>query len=296
MVSGWSAHCSRRGDPTSCVNDNLVDLPASQTSERVANPAQAEDYAWTDLTYLLHRHHVSWAYYVAQGTQPDCVTGARRCAPTALFAGTPSIWNPLPAFDTVRQNHQVGNVRSISHFYRAARDGGLPAVSWVMPNDKVSEHGPQPIDAGQAYVTGIVNAIMRGPDWSSTAIFVTWDDWGGRYDHVRPPRVDLNGYGLRVPGLLISPYARAGFIDHQTLSFDAYNKFIEDDFLGGQRIDPKTDGRPDPRPDVRENSPRLGDLAAEFDFNQLPRRPLLLNPHPLPASAPAPAPLHPYGP
>ena len=78
---------------------------------------------------------------------------------------------------------------------------------------------------------------MRGPDWKSTAIFVAWDDWGGFYDHVAPPSVDENGYGLRVPGLVISPYARKGYIDHQTLSFDAYVKFIEDDFLGGQRLD-----------------------------------------------------------
>jgi phospholipase C len=92
--------------------------------------------------------------------------------------------------------------------------------------------------------------------------------------------VDENGYGLRVPGLVISPYARRGFIDHQTLSFDAYVKFIEDDFLNGQRIDPKTDGRPDPRPDVREDASQLGDLTNDFDFTQHPRRPLILPEHP----------------
>ena len=69
------------------------------------------------------------------------------------------------------------------------------------------------------------------------------------------PKVDVNGYGLRVPGLVISPYAKRGYVDHQTLSFDAYVKFIEDRFLGGQRLDPATDGRPDPRPTVRENLP-----------------------------------------
>ena len=74
---------------------------------------------------------------------------------------------------------------------------------------------------------------MSGPDWDSTAIFVAWDDWGGFYDHVQPPNVDANGYGIRVPGLVISPYAKQGYVDHQTLSFDAYLKFIEDDFLGG---------------------------------------------------------------
>ncbi len=117
---------------------------------------------------------------------------------------------------------------------------------------------------------------MQGPDWNSTAIFLSWDDWGGFYDHVAPPNVDENGYGLRVPGIVISPYAKRGYIDHQTLSHDAYVKFIEDDFLGGQRLDPKTDGRPDPRPTVRENATQLGNVANDFDFSQTPRVPMVL--------------------
>jgi phospholipase C len=121
---------------------------------------------------------------------------------------------------------------------------------------------------------------MEGPDWDSTAIFVTWDDWGGFYDHVEPTAVDEMGYGIRVPGLMISPYAKEGYIDHQTLTFDAYLKLIEDRFLDGQRLDPKTDGRPDPRPTVREDVKKLGDLAKEFDFSQDPRKPLVLNPNP----------------
>ena len=92
--------------------------------------------------------------------------------------------------------------------------------------------------------------------------------------------IDGNGYGLRVPGIVISPYAKANFIDHQVLSHDAYTKFIEDDFLGGQRIDPATDGRPDPRPDVRENAPQLGNLVADFNFNRQPRKPLVLSTSP----------------
>jgi phospholipase C len=79
---------------------------------------------------------------------------------------------------------------------------------------------------------------------------------------------------------VISPYARAGYVDHQTLSFDAYDKFIEDDFLNGQRIDPQSDGRPDPRPDVRENLSILGDLVSDFSFNAPPRPKLLLPVHP----------------
>jgi phospholipase C len=143
-----------------------------------------------------------------------------------------------------------------------------------------SEHPAAAISTGVAYVTDLINRIMRGPDWPSTAIFLAWDDWGGFYDHVPPPHVDQSGYGLRVPALVISPYARKGYIDHQTLSFDAYLKFIEDDFMGGQRLDPRTSGRPDPRPDVREDARVLGDLINDFDFAQKPRPPLLLPTHP----------------
>jgi phospholipase C len=121
---------------------------------------------------------------------------------------------------------------------------------------------------------------MHSPEWNSTAIFLNWDDWGGFYDHVTPPTVDQNGYGLRVPAMVISPYGKHGYLDHQTLSFDAYDKFIEDDFLGGQRLDPHTDGRPDPRPDVRETAAILGDLVNDFDFTQPPRPPVVLPVHP----------------
>ena len=150
----------------------------------------------------------------------------------------------------------------------------------MIPSGVVSEHPTSSIKNGQAYVTSLINAIGRSRDWKSTAIFLAWDDWGGFYDNVRPPVVDLNGYGFRVPGLVISPYARRRYIDHQQLSFDAFSKFIEDDFLGGQRINPKTDGRPDPRPTVRESAPGLGDLRRDFNFRQAPRPALILATHP----------------
>jgi phospholipase C len=184
--------------------------------------------------------------------------------------------NPLPYFDTVKQDHQLDQIQDVGNFYAAAKQGKLPAVSWVIPSLAFSEHPPKSLRLGQSYVASLVNTIMTGPEWDSTAIFITWDEWGGFYDHVVPPKVDDAGYGIRVPGLVISPYAKKHFIDHQTLSFDAYVKFIEDDFLSSQRLDPQTDGRPDPRPTVRENVPILGDLRKDFDFSQPPRRPFLV--------------------
>ena len=278
MVSGWSAKCSVAGNPMSCRS--AVQAPGSPPGDPQNTTGATPDYAWTDLTYLLHKAHVSWRYYVAKGSQPDCADNAMFCAPVPQKAATPGIWNPLPYFDTVRQDGQLQNVAPLQSFFRAARTGTLPAVSWITPAQAVSEHPPALITRGQAYVTSLVDAVMRSKDWSSTAIFLSWDDWGGFYDHVAPPCVDAQGYGLRVPGLVISPYARRGFVDHQVLSHDADLKFIEDDFLGGARLDPRTDGRPDPRPDVRESAPILGNLARDFDFTQEPRPPLILPPHP----------------
>jgi phospholipase C len=278
MVSEWSARCRRRGDPLSCVN--ALENPLAPPHEKQNPTNRKPDYAWTDLTYLMHARHVPWRYYVFTGTQPDCREDEMICGSVPQNARTPGIWNPLPWFSTVQQDRQVRDVVSMRYFFRDARRGTLPAVSWLIPSDPVSDHPPSRLTAGQAYVTSVVNAVMRSPNWRSSAIFLAWDDWGGFYDHLVPPKVDGNGYGLRVPALVISPYARRGFVDHQVLSFDAYVKFIEDDFLGGQRLDPTTDGRPDRRPTVRENVAVLGDLAREFDFTQKPRRPLLLPLHP----------------
>jgi phospholipase C len=276
MVSAWSARCAPGGDAAGCVN--AIESPGAPPGSPQNPTGVIPDYAWTDLTYLLHRAGVSWRYYVAAGSEPDCADDAMTCKLVPQQAKTPGIWNPLPWFQTVHDDGQTGNVAPLRAFFAAARAGRLPAVSWVVPSQRVSEHTPALVSVGEAYVTQLVNAVMRSPNWSSTAIFVTWDDWGGFYDHVVPPHVDVNGYGLRVPGLVISPYARKGYIDHQVLSFDAYLKFIENDFLGGQRLNPRTDGRPDPRPTVRENVPVLGNLARDFDFSARPTPRLLLPP------------------
>jgi phospholipase C len=273
LTSEWSARCTVLGDPMSCISN--IEIPPLPSDIGPA-PHRPPDYAWTDLTWLLHRSNVSWAYYLKKGQEPDCETGEMFCLFKDQDPRTPGIWNPLPSFDTVRQDNQLGNIRPTSDLFAALRQDRLPAVSWVIPSGVVSEHPTSSIHRGQAYVTGVVNAIMRSHEWSSTAIFLTWDDWGGFYDHVPPPVIDGNGYGFRVPGIVISPYARRGLVDHQQLSFDAFAKFIEDDFLHGQRLDPRTDGRPDPRPSVREDAPGLGDLRRDFNFAQRPRAPLIL--------------------
>jgi phospholipase C len=274
LVSGWSAQCSDPYDPMSC-SSNL------ELAEEAGIMRRHEDvpiWAWTDITYLMNQQNVSWAYYVGDDT---CFFDP--CPSDATGPQTHMGSNPLPWFTTVRDDGQVGNVQGHAEYYEAASEGTLPAVSWVMPYHDVSEHPNTGalIWKGMRYVTKLINAAMNGPGWNQTAVFLTWDDWGGFYDHVQPPKVDVNGYGIRVPGLLISPWARAGLIDHQTLSFDAYLKLIEDLYLGGQRLDPATDGRPDSRPTVREDVAILGNLLKEFDFTQEPLPKLILDPNPL---------------
>jgi phospholipase C len=277
MVSAWSATCVV-DEPMSCVNQ--PGFPAGSVDEGgYWPPAPSGSYAWTDITYLLHRAGVSWKYYVMTGAEPDCEDDGAHCKPVPQSFITPSIWNPLPGFTTVRQDSELGNIQDTERFFDDLAKKQLPAVSWVIPSDYVSEHPPSLISVGQKYVTQLVNAVMESYAWDSTAIFLSWDDWGGFYDHVVPPSVDENGYGLRVPGLVISPWAKHGYIDHQVLSFDAYLKLIEDIFLRKQRLDPSTDGRPDPRPSVREIEPVLGNLLNDFDFTQQPNPPLLLSEH-----------------
>src|SRR5262249_13663739 len=179
LLCAGSAKC-RRHDPLTCRSELRDPGGVREHARRhhhttLQNPP---DYAWTDFTYLLFRAHVSWKYYVAEGTEPDCADDEAVCDPKPQSVGTPGIWNPLPRFDTVRADAQLANGQTRDHFYDDARHGTLPAVSWIVPNGELSEHPPALISAGQDYVTGLINTIMRGPAWSSTAIFLAWDDWG----------------------------------------------------------------------------------------------------------------------
>jgi phospholipase C len=288
LVSAWSATCNKAGDPMSCATD--MTAPGG-----VAGVPNAKQYAWTDITWLFKRGGVSWNYYVSPGTIPDCQDeAAAYCVPVEQKVGSQSIFNPLPEFSDVQSTGQLDKIQTADNFIDAAQAGTLPDISWVVPSNTNSDHPDALVSRGQSWVSTLVNAVMTGPDWDTSAIFVVWDDWGGFYDHSVPPtKSDLGipasaddpGYGIRVAAMVISPFAKQGFIDHQVYSFDAYLKFMEDVFLSGQRLDPLTDGRPDSRPDVRENFVP-GDLAdpvnGPFDFSQSPRAPYLLPVYPLP--------------
>jgi phospholipase C len=142
--------------------------------------------------------------------------------------------------------------------------GELAQVTWIIPDWTHSDHPGSGSLEGPDWVASIVNAIGQSQYWNSTAIFITWDDWGGWYDHVPPPTI-LNSYeyGLRVPIVVISPYAKAKYISHQVNDFGSILKFIENTFALTQPIDfansiPFADQY------------ALGDLSDFFNFSQTP--------------------------
>jgi phospholipase C len=267
LISGWSASCSDPADPMTCRSDK--DAPTLWTKyfidEGMTAPAP---YAWASITWLLDKGGVSWSYFVGPHT---CIDKPQCGLPFDDHTTVPA-QNPLPGFRTVRERSgSLNDVRFNDEYFAEANAGSLPSVSWVMPTRGQGEHPSDRIANGQEWVSRVVNAAMEGPDAGRTAVFLVWDDWGGFYDHVRPTKVDRNGYGVRVPGIMISPYASRDLnVDHQLLSFDAYLKLIEDRFLGGRRLDGENWGWPDPRPTTREDVPVLGDLSLAFDWSQDP--------------------------
>jgi phospholipase C len=226
-------------------------------------------YAWTDLTYLLDRAGVSWRYFVQAGSQPDCTDPAAMiCPPQWQSHQAPDFWNPLPGFTDVQHDGQLHDVTSPTNYFRMARRGSLPSVSWIVPNGRNSEHPPASIANGQAWVTKVIDAAMRSPDWKSTAIFLSWDDWGGFYDHVPPPGLNPQGLGVRVPGLVISPYAQSGMMDHQTLSTTATSSSSRttSSAVGGSTQ------RPTAGPTVGRSSPRTHPASATCSRTSTSRR------------------------
>src|ERR1022692_1968825 len=222
---------------------------------------QPQSYSFSEITQLLGSGKIDWRYYVNRGPTAGAADGG--VANVDADETTYSFWNPLPAFPAVKNDPtQFGRLTDATQFYTDAQTGKLPQVSWIIPNSGLSEHPPASIATGMNYVTGLVNAVMNSPEWNSTAIFIAWDDWGGFYDHVDPPKVDQYGLGIRVPGLVISPYARQGYVDHKTYSFESWLRLAEERF----GIIPMT---------ARANT--ANDMADAFDFTQQPRPPVLMN-------------------
>jgi phospholipase C len=169
----------------------------------------------------------------------------------------------------------------VSHFVKRTdifadiKNNSLPEVSWVIPKAAISEHPPAKISLGMAWVKSVVNAVMNSPYWNSTAIIITWDSYGGFFDHVRPPTIvgDNNNnsnssLGFRVPAIIISPYAKSssssgegGFIDHTQYSFESILKFIEWSFG---------------LPPLNNRDAHANNLLNAFDFNQKPLSPYIV--------------------
>ncbi len=155
-------------------------------------------------------------------------------------------------------------------------------MSWVVPTLGVSEHPPDSIALGQEWVTRLVNAVMEGPEeqWLRTAIFITWDDWGGFYDHVKPIKIDENGYGIRVPGIMISPFAQSWLYRPPDPVVRRVPQ-VHRGSLPGRSAARPVDGRlARLAADGQRERPELGDIAHEFDFTQVPAPPLILDPTP----------------
>jgi phospholipase C len=193
---------------------------------------------------------ISWKYY----------------APAAGQEGY--IWSALNAIAHIRNSPLwAERVRPTEEFAQDALHGELPAVSWVVADRPESEHPPDSVCKGENWTVEQLNAVMQGPDWNSTVVFLFWDDFGGFYDHVGPPFVDNVGFGPRVPLLVISPWAKPGYICRATMEFSSILKFIEK------------------RYDLESLTPRdtyANDMLDCFDFYQSPLSPLVLAVRPCP--------------
>jgi phospholipase C len=193
---------------------------------------------------VLQQHDISWKYY----------------APSAFQSGY--IWSSLDAIRHIRySNLWKTNVPADTAFIGDVRNGKLPAVSWLVTGAEQSEHPPYSMCAGENWTVDQINAVMKSRYWKTTLIVLTWDDFGGFYDHVAPPRLSYISLGPRVPTIIISPYARPRFVDRSQLDFTSILKLIEQNF----RLPPLTSL------DRRAHS-----LVSSLNLHQKPLSPLVL--------------------
>ena len=248
---------------------NHVYTVAAQSGGLIVNPGNLKQlkrvmddpdgFSFASMINLFSKSAISWKYYIE--TLPK-----RRGRVTGMNLRYPnpkkfSLWNPLVGFAAVRRNPSLmEHLVSQDEYYQDLKHGTLPEVSWLIPAFQDSEHPPEPVRQGMWYVTRLINALMQSRYWDNSVIFLTWDDYGGFYDHVDPPQVDAYGYGPRVPLLVISPFAKADYITHQMGDFTSMLKFIEERWGLGH---------------LTARDDRASDLRDAFDFNQKPNPPLI---------------------
>ncbi len=208
----------------------LIDFPSQQpwgcdapagtttaliTTKKVYLPTPAGPFpclGYKTLRDLLDAKGVSWKYYV-----PPIGSG---------FDG--NIWNAFDAIHAVRYGSEwKTNVVATTNLLPDISSGKLASVTWVCPDFANSDHPGSHPDMGPSWVAQVVNAIGQSQYWNTTAIVVVWDDWGGLYDHVPPQQIDYQGLGIRVPMLIVSPYAKKGYVSHTQYEFGSLVKFIE---------------------------------------------------------------------
>lgn len=238
----------------------------------VANLKELEDvmddpdgFSFASMAGLMSKAKVPWKYYVESQAVPKGVP--MRLSPTGMRLAFPdpkvfNLWNPLPGFKEVREDPgQMAHLVGLQEYFEDLQKGTLPAVSWVIPDYQDSEHPVALPLNGMWYVTKLVNALAQSRYWRDTAIFLTWDDYGGFYDHVPPPEIDAYGLGPRVPMLLISPYAKPNYISHIEYEFSSVLKFIEERW-GLHHLTPRDHW--------------ANDMRDCFDFNQKPNAPVTI--------------------
>ena len=217
---------------------------------------------WGDIPTIFDRLQakgISWKFYV-ENYDPT-INFRTRAAAKDIDRGAQAIWVPLLSYGRYIDNPKLfGNIVDLDQYYEDAAHGTLPAVAFIAPAGD-SEHPPGNVRAGQTLIRSLLTQLMRSSAWNSSAFFWSYDDWGGWYDHVKPPKVDEFGYGFRVPALLVSSYAKRGYVDHTTLDFTSALKFIETNW----KLRPLAD---------RDRKAKT--FLDAFDFSRPPRQAALL--------------------
>ena len=172
------------------------------------------------------------------------------------------IWSTLDEIKHIRYSKQwQTNVANTENFTTDLKKGNLAAITWLMPPFDYSDHPPTSMCQGENWTVQTVDSIMTSKFWKNTVIVLTWDDFGGFYDHVAPPRISKYMLGPRVPAIIISPYSRRAYIDHTVYDFRSVVKFIEDEFN---------------LPHIAQYDRSVASIAGMLNFNQKPLPPMLL--------------------